>query len=138
MPTDKKVTLSFAEISERLRRFPFPEVDAIVGIETGGQVPAALVAMLLGKPLFMFPINYRDEENQPRYEHPEILNDHYGLPPQDSLVLLVDDVSVSGVTLKTAAGLLGGREVLTFTLKGRADFVLFPEIENCVHWPWRS
>ena len=31
----------------------------------------------------------------------------------------------------------GVRKVVTFTFKGHAEYVLFPEIENCVNRPWK-
>ena len=39
-----KVTLTFTEISHRLKSLHFPDVDWIVGISTGGIVPAAMLA----------------------------------------------------------------------------------------------
>jgi hypoxanthine phosphoribosyltransferase len=51
--------------------------------------------------------------------------------------LVVDDVSVSGKTLEKARQLLAGNEVKTLTLKGNADYVIFPEIRDCVKWPWK-
>ncbi len=52
-------------------------------------------------------------------------------------LLLVDDVSVSGKTMKMAKEALAGNEVKTLALKGKADYVLFPEISECVKWPWK-
>jgi hypoxanthine phosphoribosyltransferase len=51
-------------------------------------------------------------------------------------VLLVDDVSVSGATFKLARELLMGATIATLACKGKADFVLFPEVAACVNWPW--
>jgi len=48
----------------------------------------------------------------------------------------VDDVSVTGKTLEKAKEVLGENKILTLVLKGRADLVLFPELEHCVKWPW--
>ncbi len=52
-------------------------------------------------------------------------------------ILLVDDVSVSGQTLQAARELLMDYEVTTFVLKSKADLVAFPEIGECVVWPWK-
>jgi len=52
--------------------------------------------------------------------------------------LLVDDVSVTGKTLKCAVENLQDYTVYTFVLKGKADYVLFPEINTCVEWPWKT
>ncbi len=126
------------EITRRLRATGFPAVDAVVGIQTGGRIPATLLSFHLGLPLYMLPINYRDENNDPRFEEPRAVGDCTDLPPAGSRVLLVDDVSVSGKTLAKARELLRGYAITTFVLKGRGDMVLFPEIKPCVNWPWLS
>jgi hypoxanthine phosphoribosyltransferase len=53
-------------------------------------------------------------------------------------VLVVDDVSVTGATLSAAREILVGASIITLTCKGKADFVLFPEISSCVLWPWSA
>jgi hypoxanthine phosphoribosyltransferase len=135
---DDKVSLDFETISRGLRSLNLPPVDCVVGIAEGGTVPAALLAHQLGLPLRMLRINYRAADNSPQRPAPTLLAE-IDLPlPEGARILLVDDVSVSGQTLELARGLLGGREVVTLTLKGRADIVLFPEIAACVNWPWKS
>jgi len=131
------VSVSFTEISERLRSMAFPETDLVIGIGTGGVVPASLVAFHLACELQIITLNYRDENNTPRYENPVIVN----MPEMPSLqgkrILLVDDVSVSGKTLNEALLHFQGLQIKTLTMKGKADFVLFPEIKDCVKWPWK-
>ena len=109
-----------------------------MGIQTGGRIPATLLSFHLGLPLYMLPINYRDENNDPRYQEPKVLAGVPQLPPAGARVLLVDDVAVTGATLAKARELLPGYQITTFALKGRADIVLFPEVRQCVHWPWLS
>ena len=131
------VPISFTEISNRLRALSLPDTDLVIGIGSGGIVAASLVAFHLGCELQIITLNYRDETNTPRYENPVILN----IPPMPSLkdkrILLVDDVSVSGKTLQEALLHFQGLSVKTLVLKGKADYVLFPEIKDCVHWPWK-
>lgn len=131
------VPVSFTEISTRLKSMSLPETDLVIGIGTGGIVPASLVAFHLGCELQIITLNYRDENNTPRYENPVIVN----MPEMPSLqgkrILLVDDVSVSGKTLKEALTHFEGLQIKTLTMKGKADFVLFPEIKDCVKWPWK-
>ena len=134
----KKVDLSMGEITRRMKAVEFPAVDAIVGIQTGGRIPATLLSFHLGLPLYMLPINFRDENNNPSFDESQIVGKCKSLPPAGSRVLLVDDVSVSGKTMAKAQELLPGYEITTFVLKGRADLVLFPEIKPCVNWPWLS
>ena len=126
--------LSFKEISKRIGDLNLPYFDLVIGIADGGTVPASLVAYKLGIDLKMIKINYRDVQNRPIYNEPVILSQEN---ITDKKVLLVDDVSVSGKTLETAIKLLQGNSITTLTLKGKADYVLFPEISECVNWPWK-
>ncbi|MCW0482629.1 phosphoribosyltransferase [Gaoshiqia sediminis] len=132
------VPLSFQEISERLRQQDLPEVDLVIGIGTGGVVAASLVAFHLKCDLQIITLNYRDETNTPQREEPLIIR---GLAPGQDLngkkILLVDDVSVSGKTMQQAISALGLPNIQTFALKGKADYVLFPEVKECVKWPWK-
>lgn len=131
------VPVSFSEISKRLKSMNLPETDMVVGIGTGGIVPASLVAFHLGCELHIITLNYRDETNTPRYENPVVVNMPEWPSLQDKKVLLVDDVSVSGKTLNEALRFFSGVSVKTLTMKGKADYVLFPEIADCVKWPWK-
>ncbi len=131
-----KVTLGLPEIAKRLKQTELPDVDCVVGIATGGVVPAALVAFQLERPLALLPINFRAEDNAPRHAHPVILGEA-ALPQHAQRILLVDDVSVSGETLAVAKRYLSGHDVTTLAMKGQADIVLFPEVAQCVNWPWK-
>ena len=130
------VPLSFKQISERLKTIDFPETDLVIGIGTGGVPAATMVAYHLNAELQVITLNYRDEQNNPRYKSPKVLS---GLTHQldGQNILLVDDVSVSGKTMNAALELLKGYRVKTCAMKGKADFVLFPEIKDCVKWPWK-
>jgi len=130
------VDLSFRDITERIKKIELPDFDYVAGVAEGGLVPASLIAYKLGVELITVKINFRDPENKPRYEEPKVLTS-----PQTELtgkkILIVDDVSVSGKTLAIAAGLFKNNILSTLTLKGKADYVLFPEIKDCVNWPWK-
>lgn len=56
--------------------------------------------------------------------------------PEDFVDQEDADVSVSGTTFKAARELLIGASITTLACKGKADFVLFPEISACVNRPW--
>lgn len=131
------ISLSFKKISERLKQIELPETDLVIGIGSGGIPPATFVAFHLNAELEVMSLNYRDENNTPRYDDPKILSKPL-LNLDGKRILLVDDVSVSGKTLNTALGLLKGYNVKTLAMKGKADFVLFPEIQDCVKWPWKE
>ncbi|MCF7688820.1 MAG: phosphoribosyltransferase [Cephaloticoccus sp.] len=130
--------LAFEEIAQRLRQWSFPaDLDGVVGIATGGVVPAVLVAQQLGLGLKVIALNYRDENNAPRFTAPKLLS-----PPPNlghwRRILLVDDVYVSGASWRAArANLPLAAEVLPFVLKGKEDFALFRDLDGCVQWPWR-
>ena len=127
--------LTFRQISERLNGFNLPSVDLVIGIAEGGLVPASLIAFKLGVELRTIKINYRNESNTPIRNEPELLSDFNEL--SDKKILLVDDVSVTGKTLEKAKELFAGNEIITLAFKGKADYVLFPEISECVNWPWK-
>lgn len=130
------VPLSFKKITTRLKSIDFPGVDLVVGIGTGGVPAATMVATYLDVELHVITLNYRDEKNNPRFDNPQVIN-----APDFALVgkhiLLVDDVSVSGKTMNAAKELLRDYRVTTCAMKGKADLVLFPEIKDCVKWPWK-
>ena len=114
-----------------------PDIDLVIGIGSGGVPPATFVAFYLNADLEVMTLNYRDESNNPRYDEPKVL-----YQPLWNLtgkrILLVDDVSVSGKTINAALEVLKGYNVKTLAMKGKADFVLFPEIKDCVKWPWKE
>ena len=130
------VPLSFKQISNRLKEMDLPETDVVIGIGSGGIPPATFVAFHLSAELLVMAMNYRDEKNNPIHESPALLKKPEGVLA-DKRILLVDDVSVSGKTMNAALELLKGYNVKTLVMKGKADYVLFPEIKDCVKWPWQ-
>ena len=130
------VPLSFREISERLRQTVLPETDIVIGIGSGGIVPASIVAFHLNAELKLMVLNYRDVTNKPLYDEPVIISKP-DLDLEGKRILLVDDVSVTGSTMNKALEQLKGLNVKTLAMKGKADYVLFPEIKDCVKWPWK-
>ncbi|MEN8115622.1 MAG: phosphoribosyltransferase [Bacteroidota bacterium] len=130
------VPLSFKQITERLKSVELPEIDVVVGIGTGGIPAATMVAYHLNAELRVMILIYRDEQNNPRFETPKVLKKaEWQL--EGKRILLVDDVSVSGKTMNKALEQLQGLNVKTLAMKGKADYILFPEIKDCVKWPWK-
>ena len=128
--------LTLPEIKERIKKLTLPSFDLIIGISTGGIVPASLIAYETGIDMKILSINFRDEENNPRYEQPVLLNNaDYNFSGRN--LLIIDDVSVTGKTLNLAKSIYMGNNIKTLVFKGKADFVLFPEINTCVNWPWK-
>ena len=132
-----RVVLSMEEIMNRLKSFSFPEVDLVVGITSGARYPAKKIADFLDLPVHYIHINFRLPDNTPKYENPQLI-EMEEISSQYRRILLIDDVSVTGKTLKCAVENLQDFTVHTFVLKGNADYVLFPEINTCVDWPWNS
>ena len=130
--------LSFNDITARLARWEFPaEIDGVVGIASGGVVPAALVAQRIGVEMKIIALNYRDEANEPRFAEPKLLSRVPDLGPWRR-VLLVDDVYVSGKSWHAARALLPAEvDVLPFVIKGKTEFALIRDIVGCVEWPWK-
>lgn len=130
------IKITFPEIKNALDNFPLPMVDIVIGIAEGGLVPASLTANKLGCDLAAIKINYRDINNKPLFDKPEIIKPLEEIIKGKS-ILLVDDVSVTGKTIEEARGLFKGNKITTFVFKGKADYVLLPEIKECVNWPWK-
>lgn len=127
--------ISFSAICKALKEAKLPPCELVIGIANGGVVPAALVASRIGSDLRIIRLNYRNEENIPRHPKPVLL-DSFTLPKKVSSILLVDDVTVSCKTIKAAKKLLNKQKVRTLVLRGRADYVLFPNLSRCIKWPW--
>lgn len=130
--------LAFTDLTRRLAAWKFPAgLEGVVGIASGGVVPAALVAQRLGLGLKVIALNYRDETNEPRFAAPRLLS---AVPDLGAWrrVLLVDDVYVSGQSWHAARDLLPREvEVLPFVMKGKTDFALIRDLDGCVQWPWK-
>ncbi len=132
-----KPLVSFEKVSAAIKAYPFPKADIVVGIANGGIVPATLIAHHLGLPLRLTRVNYRDESNQPQRKEPEFLTSlEVNDLPSSHIILLVDDVGVSGKTLAKVKNKLSGFQVQTIVIKGKADHVLMPALNTCVTWPW--
>jgi len=133
--------LPFEAIAERLRHTvrtqPLGELQAVVALARGGLVLGALAAYELQLPLRVLRLRYRDDSNRPLAAQPSAL----GPIPEvrGQRVLLVDDVSVSGASLRAAQALLGcsGPTLVAKGRPGAADWVLFDDIPECVDWPWQ-
>jgi hypoxanthine phosphoribosyltransferase len=136
MNVGAKPQISLAEVEQRLRALPLPDVEAVVAIERGGLAPAQIAASILQRSLFKLRVSYRDDSNEPMFEEPRLVARSQIPCASGADVLLVDDVSVTGATMERARRELSSLTVTTLVLKGSADHVAFPEIQGCVAWPW--
>ena len=129
----------FEEISAKLAQWQFPEgIDGVVGIASGGVVPAALVAQRLGVGLKTLALSYRNAVNQPQFAEPHLVSDVPGLGIWKR-VLLVDDFWITGKSWQAARGVLSRKvEVLPFVLSGDVDFALYRDPSGSCEWPWQA
>ncbi len=131
------VDISFRAISKALENVELSGYDLVVGIADGGEVAAALVSYKIGCDLRIVKFNYRNNDNIPQHPEPVLLST-FTLPANIKSILLVDDVAISGKTLNALKKkLFKNQRVATLVFRGKADFVLFPEITTCVKWPWK-
>lgn len=126
---------SFTDIAGKIRRLKFNDsFDMVVGIASGGIVPAYMIAAHLKTPLEFIWINFRNIENIPQRESP-ILVKPISFVFENKSILLVDDRIQSGKTLEYTRSLLKtARSVKTFSINGKADYYLFDE--ECFTEPW--
>ncbi len=123
------------EIIGKLGQLQFdPRLNLIVGIANGGIVPAYLVHGYLNLPMEFLWINFRDETHKPKTATP-LQTKPLNFNPEGESILLVDDRSNSGATLRLAADLLTGAAMIkTLVVNGKAHYSLFNE--DCFAMPW--
>lgn len=126
---------TFEEVMERFRSIAFhEEFDLIIAIANGGIVPAAIINQRLQKEIHLLKINLRDENQQPRYEHPKLM-EPIDFEFKGKKILLVDDRIKTGTTVVYARELLKEAELIkTFAVNGNADYALYNE--TCFRFPW--
>lgn len=128
-------TKSFEEVLERFANIEFDETfDIIVAIANGGIVPAGIINQRLLIDVQILKINFKDENQKPRYDAPVLLKS-IDFEFKNKKVLLVDDRIKSGSTIKLAKELLKEAALIkTFAVNGNADYALFNEM--CFRFPW--
>ncbi len=129
--------ISFDELVSKLREVNFEEFDLIVAIGKGGIVLGGLIQHILDIPMEVLWINFRDEDNKIKHSSPIVLKENTVLNEiKDNRILLVDDVSRTGSTLRKAKDILKGNYIKTFVFNGKADYFVINS-EECVILPWR-
>lgn len=126
---------TFNEVHDRFREITFQETfDMIVAIANGGIIPAAFLNQRLDLDVHLLKINLRDENQQPKYDHPHLLAP-IDFEFRDKKILLVDDRIKTGATIDFANELLQGAKLIkTFAVNGDADYALHNEA--CFEFPW--
>lgn len=126
---------TFSEIMQRFAEIEIDEAfDLIVAIANGGLVPAGILNQRLQLEVKVLRINFKDENQRPRYESPKLLQP-VDFEFEGKKILLVDDRIKSGSTIVVAKEILkGSKEIKTFAVNGNADYALFNE--SCFRFPW--
>ena len=128
-------TKSFQEVLQRFANIEFDDsFDFIVAIANGGIVPAGIINQRLLIDIKILKINFKDENQKPKYDEP-ILLEPIDFDFKNKRILLVDDRIKSGSTIKLAKELLkDAASIKTFAVNGNADYALFNE--SCFRFPW--
>lgn len=126
--------LTFEQIINKINHINFEKFDLVVAIGKGGIIPGALVANHLNLDIKILWLNFRNENNNPKYSKPKLTKE-IDFNIKNKKILLVDDVSRTGKTLNAAKGLLKGNKVKTFVVNGNADYSLY-NFKDCIEWPW--
>ncbi|MDO9153842.1 MAG: phosphoribosyltransferase family protein [Paludibacter sp.] len=126
---------SFQEVLERFSTIEFDETfDIIVAIANGGIVPAGIINQRLLLDIQILKINFKDENQKPRYAEPKLLHP-IDFDFKNKNILLVDDRIKSGSTIILAKELLKEAALIkTFAVNGNADYALYNEM--CFRFPW--
>jgi len=126
---------SWKQIQNKLDRIVFQEkFDLVVAIARGGVNMGFLISKKLNKDLELLWLRFRDDENKPAFKHPKLFK-KIDFDFKGKNILLVDDVSRTGSTFKTAVQYLKGAKVIkTFAANGKADYCLYDE--ECFKFPW--
>ena len=127
---------TFEELFSRLEEIDFGTHDLIVAIGKGGIIPAKVVQQKLKIPIKVVAVNYRDEENKPKYKNAKLLEGKK-FKEKNEKILLVDDVSRTGKTLQVAKDYLKGNEIKTCVINGKADYSFYNSKE-CIKLPWKK
>ncbi len=130
-------TRTFEEIMKRFAEIEIDEAfDMIVAIANGGLVPAGILNQRLQLEVKVLRINFKDDNQRPRYESPQLLQP-IDFDFKGKRILLVDDRIKSGSTIVLAKQLLSeAKLVKTFAVNGIADYALFNE--SCFRFPWMT
>lgn len=125
---------TYQEIIDKLSGVKLKEnYDLIIGIAQGGIVPAYLLASYHSLPLEFIWIKFRDELHRPKGK-PRLLKP-LNFNWKNKRILLVDDRSKTGITIKYVQQLLkGAKKIKTLVINGKADYALFDE--DCFRMPW--
>ena len=130
-----KIDIKLDKIMSGIKEMVGDDFDIVVAIGRGGVLPGYLVSRHLDIPLEIIYLNLRDESHREIRDTP-LLTKRFDFNPYGKRILLADDVSNSGKTLRKAEQYLKGGKVTTMVISGIADISLFGPHNKCINWPW--
>ena len=128
--------MPLADVQQRIKDLRFAEsFDLIVAVARGGIIPAVMLQFVMGCDLEWIWLNFRDDDQKPNRERPELVKP-LAFDPTGKSILLVDDRSRTGSTLNRAKEYLAGAKLIrTLVVNGEADYKLYDD--DCFYFPWR-
>lgn len=126
---------NWKQIQDKLDKISFIEkFDLVVAIGRGGVIPGFLISKKIKKNLELLWLRFRNNENRIIFKLPKLMRE-LEFKFRGKKILLVDDVSKTGKTLKIALKHLKGAKIIkTFVINGNADYCLYNE--ECFKFPW--
>jgi xanthine phosphoribosyltransferase len=126
---------SWRQIQNKLDKIAFQEeFDMVIAIARGGVIPGFLISKKIKKDLEIIWLKFRDDENKIEFKSPR-LTKKLEFDFKGKKILLVDDVSRTGSTLRKASKYLkGAKNIKTFVINGKADYCLYDQ--ECFKFPW--
>ena len=123
------------EIIQRIQEIKFKEkFDMIVAIGRGGIIPACLINQRFNLPLEILVMSYRNDKHEIIHDLPLLLKDVH-FEKTGKKILLVDDVTRTGATIRLAKQILSSAKLIkTLVVNGEADYSLYNE--KCFKFPW--
>lgn len=128
--------ITWDKFNQKLDNIQFEEFDLIIAIARGGIIPASFIQQKLDIPMKIININFRDDNHNPKYENPKLLEEN-GFKIKKKNILLVDDVSRTGKTIQKAKEYLKDNNIKTCIINGQGDYNLFNS-KTCLKMPWRK
>lgn len=135
MSKNEPKSISLDEIMIQIKLKLHKNFDAVVAISRGGILPGILASKFLDIPMEIIYLNLRDDNHKKKFETPKLLKP-FNQNFSNKRVLLVDDVSNSGLTIKSAKKYISYKEITTLVISGTADISLFGIHDRCIIWPW--
>jgi len=126
---------SWEEIVSKIENIDLKEdFDLIVAIGRGGIIPGLIISKIKKLDFGILWLRYRNENKKIIFKEPKFLRKS-DFESKNKKVLLVDEVSRTGETMKKAKNILKDSEIVkTFVINGEADYSLYNQ--NCFKFPW--